>query len=223
MGLDSVELLLSIEEEFGVTVEDRDAESLTTPRLLAEYVASKLGGIAPDSDRCLSHAGFHRIRSVLIRNFGARRNEVRPDSPINQFLAGNIRARWRELKEAIGATQLPGLKCRKRIAYGLMGGMPLAGGILLFLGGTPAWTLLAAIFVLWGSAAVITERLADVVPDNLATVRALVPYVGIEKRTEWTQEYVLRRVIQITSVQLGIPIDEILPDHHFVKDLGLDS
>ena len=33
---------------------------------------------------------------------------------------------------------------------------------------------------------------------------------------------VLQRIVQLSSEQLGIPIDEIHPDHDFVKDLGMD-
>lgn len=223
MGLDGVELLLSVEEEFAVTVDDKDAAFLTTPRLLADYVVSRLGTIAEDGDRCLSQAGFYLIRSVLVRNFGARRKDVRPDSMIRQFLNGNTRVQWRELKEAIGAKHLPDLQCRKAIAYPLTAGMPLAGATLLFLGGAPAWILLGTTLVLWISARVIADKVADVVPENLRTVRALVPYAGKEEKSEWTYDHVLQRVIQITARQLGIPAEKILPDHHFVKDLGLDS
>lgn len=43
MGLDSVELVLATEAEFGITIDDRDAASLTTPGALADYVAAHLG------------------------------------------------------------------------------------------------------------------------------------------------------------------------------------
>lgn len=42
MGLDSVELVLATEREFGVAIADADAAHLTTPRLLAEHVARLL-------------------------------------------------------------------------------------------------------------------------------------------------------------------------------------
>lgn len=222
MGLDSVELVLAVEEEFAITIEDEDAASLTTPRLLANYVASKLGAMAQRGDRCLSQAGFSRIRSVLTRDFGAKRNEVDLESRIQQFLMGDIRKRWREFGTAIGATQLPRLQCKKPLAYFITFGMPLAGAVLLLLGSAPSWVLAVSIPVLWIAAVAITDRVADVVPSNVSTVRALIPYAGVADKAEWTFEYVLQRVIQITSVQLGIPIEKIGPDHHFVKDLGLD-
>jgi len=36
------------------------------------------------------------------------------------------------------------------------------------------------------------------------------------------QSIILRRIIEITSAQLGIPIEKINKDSHFVEDLGAD-
>lgn len=223
MGLDGVELVLAVEEEFGINIDDADAITLATPGMLSDYVIARLGVASRIKGRCLSQAGFYRIRSALVRQFGARRNEVRPDSPIRHFLNGKIRKQWVELQKAIDATGLPGLQCRKRIAYPIQIALPCAGLALLILAGAPSWTLIFAFFALWVSAVIITFKLADVVPEGLATVGALAPYVRIQNQEEWTSECVLHRVLQITAEQLGIPIEKIHPDSDFVKDLGLDS
>ena len=44
MGLDAVELLLAIEEHFGVHVDDAAAADLKTPGLLADYLWTVLHG-----------------------------------------------------------------------------------------------------------------------------------------------------------------------------------
>ncbi|MBA3246597.1 MAG: hypothetical protein H0T63_00775 [Pyrinomonadaceae bacterium] len=44
MGLDTVELLMAFEEEFGMAIPDADASELTTPRQVTDYVMSKLDG-----------------------------------------------------------------------------------------------------------------------------------------------------------------------------------
>lgn len=223
MGLDGVELVLSVEEEFGINIDDADAANLVTPRILADYVISRLGSVGGVRGGCLSQTGFYRIRSALVRQFGARRNEVRPDTPIRNFLNRNIRRQWVQLQNAVDATQLPGLQCKKSIAYPIQIAMPFGGLALLVSTDAPGWALIFVFFALWVFAAIVTDRLGDVVPDNLATVGAIVPYVRIQNQEEWTREYVLQRVIHITAVQLGIPIEKIHSDSHFVKDLGLDS
>lgn len=89
MGLDGVELVLSVEEEFEIGIDDADAASLSTPRILADYVASRLGTPSIDNGRCLSQAAFYRIRSALVKQFGAPRQDVLLASPIEHFLNGN--------------------------------------------------------------------------------------------------------------------------------------
>jgi hypothetical protein len=210
MGLDGVELVLSVEDEFGIGIDDADAANLTTPRILADYVITRLGHVGTIKGRCLSQGGFYRIRSVLVRMFGASRKDVRPDSSIRDFLNGNIRRQWIELKNAIGATQLPGLQCKKSVAYPLIFGIPLAGTTLLFLGGAPAWALILMSFVLWISATIVADKMGDVVPENLCTIGTLVPYVRVQNQEEWTRDYVLQRVLQITATQFGIPIEKIV-------------
>jgi acyl carrier protein len=221
VGLDSVELVLAVEEEFGINIDDADAARLMTPRLLSDYVITHLESIGGMKGRCLSQAGFYRIRSALVRQFGARRGEVRPDSPIRNFLNRDIRKQWAQLKNAMDATRLPGLECKKSVAYPIQIVVPFAGLALLVWADAPGWALVFALFALWVFALIVTDGLGDVVPENLATVGALVPYVRVRNQEEWTREYVLQRVIQISAVQLGIPVDKIHPDSDFVKDLGL--
>ena len=38
MGLDSVELVLSYEEEFNIRIPDKDAEQMLTPKLVADGI-----------------------------------------------------------------------------------------------------------------------------------------------------------------------------------------
>jgi hypothetical protein len=59
MGLDTVELLLDVEECFGVTITNESAAQLTTPRMLASHVAELLAvqsseGSSAKTSPCLS-------------------------------------------------------------------------------------------------------------------------------------------------------------------------
>lgn len=222
MGLDSVELVLAVEEEFGITIDDADATRLATPRAVADYVASRLGAPNIDHGRCLSQAAFYRIRSVLVRQFGAMRQDVRLASPIEHFLKDKKR-QWRELASSVEATQLPQLQCKKSIYYPLTLGLPLVGVALMLYGNFSPGMVLAVFLLLWFATNIAAHRMADLLPSNVQTIGDLVPYVQLPKRDGWSPDYVLQRVIQITAVQLGIPLEKIHPDHHFVKDLGLDA
>ena len=107
MGLDGVELVLALEEEFEVTIDDRDAANLTTPRKVADYILSRLETVSDNAGRCLSQTGFYRIRSVLMSHFGARRSDVRLESPVQAFLGDDARQNWRCLKKPLARVTFP--------------------------------------------------------------------------------------------------------------------
>lgn len=221
MGLDTVELVLAIEKEFGIAIDDADAAYLSTPRLLAEYIGARLGLSHTPSATNLSHAAFHRIRSVLIEQFGAKRREVRLDARIHPWLGSDVRGNWHALTEALGAKHLPPLQCRKTIYYPIALGLPLLCAAALLLQDAPLWAPVLAFFFLWLAAHLITDRMADIVPPAVNTVGGLIPHVCPLPREAWTHDLVLQRIMQITATHAGRPAREIHPDHHFVKDLCL--
>lgn len=42
MGMKSVEILMAVEEQFGITIADAEAENIRTPGQLIDFVSSKL-------------------------------------------------------------------------------------------------------------------------------------------------------------------------------------
>ena len=77
MGLDGVELLLAVEEEFGVAIADADAIGLTTPALLAEYVSARLGDRARNAAVCTSSRAFYLLRQALMETGAISRRQLR--------------------------------------------------------------------------------------------------------------------------------------------------
>jgi acyl carrier protein len=221
MGLDTVELVLAMEDEFGLEIPDEDAAGLATPRQVADYLFTRIEHRVEEASGCLSHLGFYRIRVTLIRRFGAKRHEIKPESPIRQFLPGDIRHAWRELAIALDA-RLPKLGCKARVGLPLTFGVPMILAILLRWSGSPGWLLIVGVVIAWIGANRITTRLADQIPPEANTVADLIPCLRHPPSQPWSRASVLERVIQLTSVQTGTPVARIDPDAHFVKDLGLD-
>lgn len=58
MELDIVELLFAAEEKLGVHIHDADASNLSTPRMIADYVYSRVRNTEDRS--CTSQIGFYR-------------------------------------------------------------------------------------------------------------------------------------------------------------------
>lgn len=226
MGLDAVELLIAFEEEFEISISDEDAQAMTTPDQVTDYLFMRQHGqnqqMSSPSYPCMSQQMFHQLRTVFMQEFGIERHRIRPQSSVRNLLGHDIRAQWKRLDLAIGGGGLPGLDCSRPIKGFIASVFPI---ILIWLLMAGAHPVLAAVLALvsWGIAWVIaTEKLADQIPQSLATIGNIVPYVVQPDKLNWSRQQILHRVIVITSRQLGIPIEKIRPDHHFVKDLGMD-
>jgi hypothetical protein len=104
-GFDSVELLMDVEDIFGIAIPDREAEKIHTPGELQAYIVQRVGAL-PDgpSSRCASAAAFYRARRLLVDAFGFDRNSIRPTTPIAQFLPIDHRYRqvaWKRLGDVL--------------------------------------------------------------------------------------------------------------------------
>jgi hypothetical protein len=62
-SLDSVEVLIAIEEAVGVNIPDADAEAMATPRHVVEWLLPRIGNAAPN-----------QIASLLLKKVSAREN-----------------------------------------------------------------------------------------------------------------------------------------------------
>lgn len=81
---------------------------------------------------------------------------------------------------------------------------------------------LAILFVVMIFLNFITLNMANNIPKKYSTVASLVPFVGCDNDTIWERDQILKKVIQITSEQLGVAIEDIQEDSHFVEELGMD-
>jgi len=220
MGLDLVELVLVIEDEFGVHIDDEDASRLETPGAVADYLCSRLR--TKESEPCPSQVGFYRLRKAISGAFGVERKLIAPDMPLSSIIEGRTRQKWRTLREAVGAKEFPQLERSRLVLVTSLFVLPAVLAAPVFAGPYP---------ITWGVAAFMAASLAfnwathntgTEIPRKASTVGQLVPYVTSSNSTLWDRDSVLKRVIELTSDQLGIPEEQIREDSHFVKDLGAD-
>jgi acyl carrier protein len=101
MGLDSVELLVEVEEAFDTPVPDAAAAVMKTPGDLFDFL-SGAGFKSVPVGPCLSQAVFNRLRRAIVTEFDVERIRVRPTANITkvipQFLIG---ARRRDLLQRL--------------------------------------------------------------------------------------------------------------------------
>ena len=76
MGLDGVELLMEIEESFGVEISDLEACNALTVDQLYQLVYQKCQTQTHDS--CPTRKAFYQLRKILSDNLKINKHEIRP-------------------------------------------------------------------------------------------------------------------------------------------------
>ena len=92
MCLDSVELQMDVEEEFGITIGDADVEKLVTVGDLHECILRKLGGTAHTGGDAETGSVLGRLSRILVEGYALDPAEVR--------------ALRQELQRIVGSTEL---------------------------------------------------------------------------------------------------------------------
>jgi len=100
MGLDTVELVMEIEDEFGIGIPDADAELIQTVGQLHAYICGRLRprGETP----CPSARAFYQFRRALLARQPLPRRCVRPSSRVSRLLPEECRARWPAVADEVG-------------------------------------------------------------------------------------------------------------------------
>jgi acyl carrier protein len=102
MGLDSVELIMQLEDEFGLTIPDAVVERMQTVGDTIDYLAARLRERAAAQPGCPSARSFFALRRELMSRFGTPRRDIRPDSPIASLLPSTGRRQWPAVSAAAG-------------------------------------------------------------------------------------------------------------------------
>lgn len=99
MGLDGVEMVMELEDEFGIRIPDDEAERMQTVGQTVEFVARELTARRPPGpDVCPSARAFYRLRAALMRGYRLPRSAVRPDATVGELVPDDARRfDWNEL------------------------------------------------------------------------------------------------------------------------------
>jgi hypothetical protein len=100
MGLDTVELVMEIEDEFGISMPDADAALICSVGQLHAYVCQRLR--PRSAPWCESARAFYHLRDVLTSRCDVPRAAVRPGARVAHLLGGPNRACWEGLAQDLG-------------------------------------------------------------------------------------------------------------------------
>ena len=83
-GLDGVELIMAIEEEFGVDIPNEAAERMVRVGDTYEYLKDRLN--SSPSQHCLSQRIFYKLRRALLKNYVVKRRDITPDTQLSAVI-----------------------------------------------------------------------------------------------------------------------------------------
>jgi acyl carrier protein len=240
MGLDGVELVLEIEEAFGIKISDDEAAGVLTVGDLYKLVERETGRLPPLGAPCLSASTFRLARMVATKLMGNEQARIRPNDRLNLLFQGKARrVRWSKYQNAL-SLKLPSLVRPPVLetalaAVGFAAGALIGGVVLMSPVGWAAFPAGAlGGCAVYAAAYFLTTPFAICLPRKCVTFRDLTNallisnYDVLKTRfqpsgtpTAWNESLWLE-VASIVVRQLGASPELVTPDASFALDLGMD-
>ena len=115
MGLDGVELVLAIEDAFGVAISDEEATAMATPGEMVDFLVGRVSGSAVKG--CLEQRAFYRIRRAGMQVLGRSRSAFSPKTPWAELIhAPRIDRQWQTIGRVAGIDPWP--RVRPLLSWG---------------------------------------------------------------------------------------------------------
>lgn len=229
MGLDGVELVMAVEEKFGIEIADAEAQYIRTPRLFFDLVEKKVRTVP--SDTCLTQRAFYLLRRAFRRQFNIARSQFRPGTKLESLIPPNDRQqRWQELKGELGAITWPKLRYPRSVQAAIFASLLAAGWAAYIWAGPGDLQRTIIVTLATGATALIVIPLATPFRTSFAgqTVGSLTDFLVTSNNflfgpmaDAWTRERIRLEVRRIIVEQLGVAPD-FSDDADFVRDLGVD-
>lgn len=231
MGLESVELILNVEDAFGIQISDQEASKIITIGELFQAILDKLKQAR--SGECMTAKMFYRLRRALSALTGVSRRAVRPDTLLEPLVPlKRRRAFWSTLGQVL-KLDLPPLYRPSWLVgtlvfviLGLIALAIVAANLPSSLSPiVPAGT--AAILILtarkltqpWATNLTPGQTVGDLTKilfrDNFGAFATEAGYVN--EKEAWAT------LVNILATSLRISEDELRPDIRIIQDLKLEG
>lgn len=233
MGLDTVEFIMTVEERFGVEIDDREASEIRTVGELADLVCSK--EFPPGG--CRTQQSFYFVRKQLVNVLGISGRAVRPETTLAGITPVHRRRQdWEVILQRLAIRRTPSLVLPRRLSVAIDTGSvaflvlsTLLLGIVLRPWSVAALAGFLSTVLFWLFIRQICESRETVFPSYLATVGDLAKYVAGRAPTFLKfddqlpeRERVVLDIGRILREDFGVT-QKITERSRIVADLGLDS
>ena len=109
MGLELVELVIRIEDTFGIQIPDRIAAELTTPKKVTDFILSQVDE-SPDPLPCLSQKAFYSLRREFTRQLSLPCRQFAVDATLKEILPEERRdVVWKNIGSSLRVKRWPAL------------------------------------------------------------------------------------------------------------------
>jgi acyl carrier protein len=233
MGLDSVEILVNVENAFGITISNYEAEKISTVGDIHNVVWRNVQG--RQSMRCRSQQLFYKLRYILINRYKVPGEVIEPDASLNNiFPKKNRRLKYhklqKELQLKLPELVLPVIWARALLIMGivLIAGM-LAVALVLIYGYDrttwlyllPALGILTTVFISNILDTVRVQFRPDKMRDYTQAVLAL-NYGTLMQESSLNRKEMEIVINNIIAETIGLELHEISPEKSLTDDLGID-
>jgi acyl carrier protein len=231
MGLDFAELVIDVEEEFGISIPDEEAQQCNTVGDLITFVQAC---VCAKASWCWTGHAFQALRDVIVAEAGVARAGLRPSTSLSKALPRRALVRvWPKLDEHLrqGGLDLPGLRLSVAgcvlLVLALFAAIGYAVGLIpphlpRIVGVRALIGLAAWIAVFAGAMRLLVNRLPPrciTMGDLARAIRATASRAQIAAAPPAPLE-IQAKVIELVSKRLDIPVEKITLSSRFVEDLG---
>ena len=132
MGLDTVELVMEVEERFGIELPDEELElDIRTVGDLEQLISRRYSEKCSTTD-CNSQKAFYRLRKALVEELGLERKQIKPDTPTEEVFPEASRIdTWTKISKK-AQVEFPDLRYPS-IYYNIIGTLTIAFWIIISL------------------------------------------------------------------------------------------
>ncbi len=232
MGLDLVEIMIRVEERFGISIPDEEVPGLLSAGHLHDVVVHELFGRRVSG--CPTRAAFYRLRRGLVSVLGVERRSVRPSTAIAELIPRRSRRRtWKLLRQELALNLPPLLQPDSVIAGRFVWACAAVTATACLLGIVIGWRpaiglglLSVVVTALVGYA--VSTRLATLPWLDYQTVGGLAEgvvrhnyeaFAAAEPSTDQYDE-VWEAIRDVVAISVGVKREKISRGSRFVEDLG---
>jgi len=233
MGLDSVEILVNVENAFGITISNYEAEKITTVGDIHQLVWRTLQG--RQSMRCKTQQLFYKLRYTLAVKFNIPKHAIEPDASLNKiFPSTNRRSLYLKLEKELKLT-LPPLVLPQRwvVILRITGALLIIGTGIIALVLVLRFNYTRWLYLLPVLGILLTKFISNILdsvrtvfePELLSDYARLVltlNYSTLTQENGASRKEVEQVIDHIVADIAGVDIKEVTPDKHLGYDLGID-